>query len=76
MAILSIADIVTPIRLEWLAVGLGVGLSGAGLGLAVVGARTLSRRTDSQAMLVPFGLLVFVALLPRGRSRRADSRRG
>ena len=63
VAILSIADIITPIRLEWLAVGLGLGFSVAGLGLAVVGARTLRDARDD-AMLVPFGLLVFVALLP------------
>ena len=64
VAILSIADAATPIRLEWLAVGLGLAFSVGGLALAVVGARTLSRRTGSEAMLVPFGLLVFVALLP------------
>jgi arabinofuranosyltransferase len=63
LAILTIADVVTPVRLEWLAVALGIGLSGAGVALAMAGARLLVRRSDQRGLLVPFGAVVFVALI-------------
>jgi arabinofuranosyltransferase len=64
VGILSVADVLTPIRLEWLAVGLGLACSLAGIALAIGGARALARRTTSSATLLPFGILVFVVLLP------------
>jgi arabinofuranosyltransferase len=58
------ADLVTPFRLEWIAVVLGLAGSTAGLVAAIVGARTLTREVDSEALLVPVGAIVFAALLP------------
>jgi arabinofuranosyltransferase len=65
VAVLSIADIVTPLRLEWLAVGLGIACTAAGLGLAISGsARLVRQATDDGAWLVPAGALVPLALFP------------
>ena len=38
VGMMSLADIVTPIRLEWLVVGIGIGLTMAGLVAAMAGA--------------------------------------
>jgi arabinofuranosyltransferase len=64
VALLTVADILTPVRLEWIAVWLGIGLSAAGLGLAMAGSASLVRRTAPAALLVPFGALVPLALIP------------
>jgi arabinofuranosyltransferase len=64
LAVLSIADLVTPVRLEWLAVVLGIASTLAGLTLAMLGSARLARRDDPDALLVPFGALVVVSLLP------------
>ena len=64
LAALSVADLVAPIRLEWLAVGLGIALSAVGLSLMMAGAAALVRRTGPGALLVPFGALVLPALIP------------
>jgi len=61
---LAVADLVAPVRLEWLAVGLGIALSAAGLGLAMAGSATLVRPTAPRALLVPFGALVPISLVP------------
>jgi arabinofuranosyltransferase len=63
LAILTIADVVTPVRLEWLAIGAGVGLSGAAIVLVMAGARLLVRRHEPRGLLIPFGAVVFMALV-------------
>ncbi|MGH9027535.1 MAG: hypothetical protein ACRDWD_15680, partial [Acidimicrobiia bacterium] len=64
LAILTIADAITPVRLEWLAVVLGIGLTGAAVVMAMAGARLLVRRHEPDAFLVPFGAVVYMALIP------------
>ncbi len=64
LAILAVADALTPIRLEWLAVVLGIVATLAGLVLAMIGAAKLSRLTDKNAFLIPFGVIVLVVLIP------------
>jgi arabinofuranosyltransferase len=64
LAVLTVADFVTPIRLEWLAVGLGLIASAFGLMMAIAGASRLARTGTSDAFLIPFGVLIFVALPP------------
>jgi arabinofuranosyltransferase len=64
LAFLTAADIVTPVRLEWIAVVLGLLASAFGLAMAIAGARRLALTYAADAFLVPFGILVFVAILP------------
>lgn len=64
VAILTIADVVTPIRLEWLAVGLGIAATVAGLALAMAGSGAIARRVDGGGWLVPAGAIVPLAVLP------------
>jgi arabinofuranosyltransferase len=60
---LAVADVVTPIRLEWLAVGLGIGLTALGLAFAMFGARTLADIRES-SLAIPAGAAVLVAVPP------------
>ena len=54
VGVLALADLVTPIRLEWLAVLLGVAGSVAGAACATFGAMRLARRVDvSSPALLP-----------------------
>jgi arabinofuranosyltransferase len=64
VAILAVADLVTPIRLEQLADGLGLALAVAGVVFAMLGARRLWSDATGDALFVPLGALVFVVLLP------------
>jgi len=64
LALLTVADVVTPIRLEWIAVVLGLLTSAFGLVMAIAGARRLALTDVPDAFVVPFGVLVFVAILP------------
>ena len=64
VAILAVADIVTPIRLEWIAIVFGLLASAFGLAMASAGARCLAQLEKADAFLVPFGILVFVAIPP------------
>jgi arabinofuranosyltransferase len=64
VALLAVADLVTPVRLEWIAVLLGLALGAAGLGLAMAGARRLVPPPDDRRWFVPCGAVVFVALTP------------
>ena len=63
---LTLADAVTPARLEWIAVTLGIAATGAGVLLAMLGARRLWSAGDDRPApwFVPAGALVFTALLP------------
>ncbi len=64
LAVLTVADVVAPVRLEWLAVLLGIGLSVAGVVMAILGARLLVRGDVDDAVLVPVGVLAFGAIMP------------
>ncbi len=64
VGILALADLLTPIRLEWLAVLLGLGIGAAGVTLAMAGARRLWSPAPDSALFIPFGAVVFVAILP------------
>lgn len=63
VGVLAIADVVTPIRLEWLAVLLGIGLSAAGLALAIAGSRRLLGISGSD-LAIPAGAAVLIAVPP------------
>lgn len=63
LAILTIADIVSPLSLEWTAVVLGIAGTASGVGFATVGALQVARVGASEShRFVPFGSLVFVAV--------------
>jgi arabinofuranosyltransferase len=62
--ILAVADVVTPVRLEWIAVLLGLGLTLAGVTAAVVGARGLNRTRQGVGVVVPAGLLLLAIYPP------------
>jgi arabinofuranosyltransferase len=64
VALLAAADMVTPIRLEWIAVVLGLVACAFGITMAIAGARRLARTEAPDSFVLPFGLLVFVAILP------------
>jgi arabinofuranosyltransferase len=64
VAVLSIADLLAPIRLEWLAVVLGLAATAGAVGLSLAGARRLWARYAGDAPLVPLGAVVFVAVFP------------
>lgn len=62
IGILSLADVISPIRLEWLAVGLGLCLSVAGLVLAQRGARLLW--AANHRFVAPVGTALVAVLSP------------
>ncbi len=63
VAVLTVADIVLPLRLEWIAVLTGIALTLLGLTMMGVGAARLHRRTRPDVLL-PAGTLVLVAIAP------------
>jgi arabinofuranosyltransferase len=63
VGVLSIADLVAPVRLEWLSVVVGLVATVAAVGLALGGAWRLWADTRGTFFL-PFGALVFVAVFP------------
>ncbi len=64
VAVLSVADLLTPFRLEWIAVWLGILCSLLGGALAMAGAARLTRLDARDGFLVPVGFFVFAAVLP------------
>jgi arabinofuranosyltransferase len=64
VAVLSVADLVTPVRLEWLAVVLGLAATAGGVALSLGGARRLWGELAGTPFFVPFGAVVFVAVFP------------
>lgn len=63
-AILSVVGLVTRLPLTWIAVGLGVAFSVAGISLALAASGHLVRRVTPHGFLVPLGAVAFVALPP------------
>jgi arabinofuranosyltransferase len=64
VATLWLFDALTPVRLEWLAVGLGILLTVLGLAFGTAGAAQLVRRDTKDALLVPVGGALLVSLVP------------
>ena len=62
--LLLVGDLLLPLRLEWIAVLEGLVLSATGLWLACTGAASVSRTFSTQGRILPFGLLIIVALPP------------
>jgi arabinofuranosyltransferase len=60
---LALADLVIPIRFEWLAVLLGLGATALGVWLAMIGSRRLWPSSED-AWFVPLGALIFAVLAP------------
>jgi arabinofuranosyltransferase len=63
VALLSVADLITPIRLEWLAVFLGIALTALGVVFAMAGAIRL-HGAPRDNLYLPFGAMAFVAIMP------------
>lgn len=63
IAVLAVADVVLPLRLEWIAVVTGIALTLLGLTLLGIGAARLHRRSGTE-VLVPAGTLVLIAIAP------------
>ncbi len=61
IGVLYVVDLLTPLRLEWVAVLTGIALSLAGLTLACLGAVRLH---DRDSLVVPVGAVVLVAIAP------------
>jgi arabinofuranosyltransferase len=64
LATLSLADFVTPFRLEWLAVLMGIGATVGGIALCLAGSARLARLGEKDALLLPFGALIVMVLAP------------
>jgi arabinofuranosyltransferase len=64
LAVLLVGDVLTPIRLEWIAVLGGIALSLLGITLAILGSIRLQRGIAGHALLIPVGALVFVSFAP------------
>ena len=62
--VLALADLVAPVRLEWIAVLLGIGLTLLGVALATAGATTLLHVDGRVGVLLPAGAAVLAALTP------------
>jgi arabinofuranosyltransferase len=67
LATLLVADILTPLRLEWVAVITGFVLTLGGLVMALVGSVRLQRGIADRPVWLPLGALVFVAFAPTWR---------
>ena len=64
LMVIFVADLALPLRLEWIAVLLGIGLTITGLVLAQRGAWLTWQDDHPNALFVPFGALFVVALPP------------
>ena len=62
--VLAVADLATPLRLEWTAVVLGILLTLAGVALATAGAVALLGEGGRDVLLLPAGAAVLAALTP------------
>jgi arabinofuranosyltransferase len=62
--ILTAGDVLLPLRLEWVAICLGLVFAVGGLALATFGAARLHRTPGAQGLLVPAGALVLAVVSP------------
>jgi arabinofuranosyltransferase len=63
LGVLLVGDLVTPIRLEWLAVLTGIGLSALGLVLAIAGSKRILGVTGAE-LAFPAGAAMLIAVPP------------
>jgi arabinofuranosyltransferase len=61
---LATGDILTPVRLEWIAVLLGIVFTLVGIAFAILGARVLVGQRSSDELFIPVGAAVLVAYAP------------
>ena len=64
IGVLTVGDLITPFRLEWVAVLAGIAGSVTGFGFAIAGSMRLWRTFEPDAVLVPLGALIPLALYP------------
>lgn len=64
IAVLTVADVLSPFRLEWIAVVLGIAATVAGITLVVYGALELLPPRAPNAIVLPTGILALVAFAP------------
>jgi arabinofuranosyltransferase len=64
VGLLAVGDVVTPIRLEWVAVLAGIALTLVGIGFAIAGARLLMPARSASELYLPAGAAVLVAVTP------------
>lgn len=64
VGVLSVADLVLPLRLEWVAVVVGLVASAAAVALAMAGSSRLWGPRGPSTFVLPAGVLVFVSLYP------------
>ncbi len=64
LAILTVGDLVSPFRLEHVALWLSIGSTALGVLLATVASARISRRVQPTGIRIPLGLVVLVALWP------------
>jgi arabinofuranosyltransferase len=62
--VLTVADVLLPLRLEWIAVLLGIAATAAGIGLLLYGAVKLLPARGTGSFVVPTGIWVLVAFAP------------
>jgi len=64
VAVLTVADVVLPMNLEWIAVLLGMLATLAGVGLVLWGALRLLPERPQRALVLPTGIWILVAFAP------------
>ncbi len=64
MYLLVAAGALTPFRLEWIAVMLGIALTGFGLAATIVGSSRLVRDRGVDEVMIPLGALILAVLAP------------
>jgi arabinofuranosyltransferase len=64
IALLTVVDLLLPLRLEWIAVGMGIALLGVGMALATIGAVRLHSSIHNGWIFAPAGSAVVMALAP------------
>ncbi len=62
--LLAVADVISPFRLEWIAVLLGIGLTITAVALAMAGATALLPRGTDDDIRLPLGMAAYVAVTP------------
>lgn len=64
LAVLTVADAVSPVSLEWTAVALALALGALGVGMGMAGALRLERlrRPDAAGWIVPVGALTYLGV--------------
>ena len=64
VGVLTVADVLLPLRLEWIAVLLGIAMTAAGIGLLMYGAVRLLPERPAHSLVIPTGIFVLVAFAP------------